>query len=302
MLQLSALRAVRDAAAQLSPFELRRNPPANAALRRALTKLASEPSVAHRVALHPLLTAGPLLVALRELPRNLGGDPRALAGELPIRFVTHEGANGTCLLAAFTGVDAVAARAPAGVWLAVAPLAVLGWIAEECLDGLILDPDGPAAVVTRDEVLAILGYESSERAAPQAHPVGAESETELREALGKLLSGEARLSFLVVKERRTGKFVRFTPDPNGALMLDIPVKSLSGDELQRANLLFEELSGGAERLPDPVERPDGEPAPEPAHLLALFSGDVGYAAKAAFKIFTWVFGFPDGVELSIEEH
>jgi hypothetical protein len=128
-----------------NPFDSERKPPENAPLRRAIAKLVSDPTPENRAAVHAALVAGPLLIALRELPKEMGCDPQALAGDIPIQFVTSKAPGGRPVLAAFTDAQAVAKRAPAGVWLGVAPLALLNWIVEEGLEGLMLNPDGVSA-------------------------------------------------------------------------------------------------------------------------------------------------------------
>jgi hypothetical protein len=82
--------------------------------------------------------------------------------------------------------------------------------------------------------------------------------------------------------------------------MDLTAAELDGDERTRARLMFDELAGGAEDLP-PLDG-DGENDEAPAAYVAIFAGDVGRAAKAALKIFTWVFGFPPNFELRIEAH
>ena len=281
-----------------NPFDSERKPPENAPLRRAIAKLASNPTPESRAAVHASLVAGPLLIALRELPKEIGSDPQVLTGDIPIRFVTSKAPGGHPVLAAFTDAEAVAKRAPAGVWLGVAPLALLNWIVEEGLEGLMLNPDGVSATISRNAVLRILGMEDRVPQSGRSLSISEEPENAIREALTRLQDGAGSTGFVIAREPRTGKCVRFSPDPDGALRMDLTASELDSDERTRARLMFDELAGGADDLP-PLDG-DGENDEAPAAYVAIFAGDAGRAAKAALKIFTWVFGFPPHFELRIE--
>jgi hypothetical protein len=281
-----------------NPFDSERKPPENAPLRRAIAKLAADPTPENRAAVHASLMAGPLLIALRELPKEIGSDPEVLTGDIPIQFVTSKAPGGRPVLAAFTDAEAVARRAPAGVWLAVAPFALLNWIVEEGLEGLVLNPDGVSATISRDAVLRMLGMEDRVHRSGRSLSISEEPENAIREALARLQDGSHPTGFVIAREPRTGKCVRFSRDPDGALRMDLTAAELDGDERTRARLMFDELAGGADDLPPPEG--DGENDAAPAAYVAIFAGDVGRAAKAALKIFTWVFGFPPSFELRIE--
>ena len=283
-----------------NPFDSERKPPENAPLRRAIAKLASDPTPESRAAVHASLVAGPLLIALRELPKEMGSDPQVLTGDIPIQFVTAKAPGGRPVLAAFTDAEAVAKRAPAGVWLGVAPLALLNWIVEEGLGGLILNPDGVSATISRDAVLRILGMEDRVPRSGRSLSISEKPENAIREALTRLQDGAGPTRFVIAREPRTGKYVRFSPDPDGSLRMDLTAAELDGDERTRARLMFDELAGGADDLPSLDG--DGENPEAPAAYMAIFAGDVGHAAKAALKVFTWVFGFPPSFELRIEAH
>jgi hypothetical protein len=283
-----------------NPFDSERKPPENAPLRRAIAKLVSDPTPENRAAVHAALVAGPLLIALRELPKEMGCDPQALAGDIPIQFVTSKAPGGRPVLAAFTDAQAVAKRAPAGVWLGVAPLALLNWIVEEGLEGLMLNPDGVSTTLSRDAVLRILGMEDRVPRSGRSLSISEEPENAIREALTRLQDGAGPTGCVIAREPRTGKYVRFTPDLDGALRMDLAAAELDGDERTRARLMFDELAGGADDLP-PLEG-DGNSHEAPAAYMAIFAGDAGHAAKAALKVFTWIFGFPPNFELRIEAH
>ena len=84
-----------------------------------------------------------------------------------------------------------------------------------------------------------------------------------------------------------------------ALMMVLRAGELAQDERERAQMLFDELAGHDDDLPEAeAGAPDREQC---ADFQALFSGDAGRAAKTAIKIFTWVFGFLPGFELQIDQ-
>jgi hypothetical protein len=264
-------------------------------LREALARCAAEPGAEARAELHASLLAGPLYLALRELPKDLG--EAALTPELPmaVEFVTHEGPGGARVLAGFSDPERVAARAPAAVWLSVPPAAVLGWIADAGLAGILLDPGGAQVFVSRDAALEILG-----RAVPRPRPrrslsLDLEPERRIREALERLLAEAADGGVVSVQEPRTTKLVTITRCGAADLLLAVPDDGLSADERARAGLMFEELTGMAGDAAG-----DGlPPAPVPVAPQALFCGDPGRAARAVVKAFTWIFGFPAGFMLEI---
>ncbi|MDH3213267.1 MAG: SseB family protein [Myxococcales bacterium] len=281
------------------PFDSGRNPPENAPLRKAIAKLSAEPTPENRAAVHAGLTAGPLLIALRELPKEVGPDPQALTGDIPIQFVTSKAPGGAPVLAAFTDAEAVAKRAPAGVWLGVAPLELLNWIVEEGFEGLMLNPEGPSAYISRDAVLRLLGMEDRVPRSGRSLSISKGPENAIRDALTGLQEDAHPPAFVIAREPRTGKSVRFSPEADGALRMDLTAAELDSGERTRAQLMFDELAGGADDLPPQEQGPEAE---APAAYVAIFAGDVGRAAKAAVKVFTWVFGFPPNFELRIEAH
>lgn len=281
----------------LNPFDPEREAPENARLRKAVARLRDDPTLENRATVHKHLAAGPLLVALRELPRGVGSQPGGLAGELRVELVTAEGPEKKPVVAGFTDSDAVAAKAPSAVWLAIAPRALLHWILEEEIEGLLLNPGGASAFVSREAIYPILGLERPKRRAGKPLSISAEPENTMREALGQLIESGEPGAFLIAREPRTGKFVRFSPEAGGALLMDVPAEILGRDEHKRAQMMFDELAGYAEGAPAAQDEDGGEAV----QFVALFSGDVGHAAKAALKVFTWVFGFPTDFELEIEE-
>jgi hypothetical protein len=214
-----------------------------------------------------------------------------------VRFVTTAGPEGDAVLCAFSGPEAVAARAPAGTWVALEPRRVLALALEGGLGGLVLDPERAPVFLDRDEAAELLGYEVRGRAG-QALSIDEGPENALREALARLLERSDLDSHVVASEPRTGKFVLFVRGADETLMMVVRGASLSRDERARARLMFDELAGES---PDPEAAAAAANEDDWVDLQAIFGGDPGRAAKAAVKIFTWAFGFPPGFELEIAE-
>jgi hypothetical protein len=273
----------------------RRGPTGNGRLREALARCAGEPSPEVRAELHASLLAGPVYLALRELPKDLGEAALAPERPMPVEFATGEAPGGEQLLLGFPDPEAVAARAPAAVWLSVSPTAVLDWIADAGLRGMLLDPGG--VVVSRDDALEILGRVPPRPRARRSLSLDVEPERRIREALEKLLAEGGDGAELSVREPRTGKLVTFARRGEADLLLAVPGDRLSPDEKARAGLMFDELAGASDDEDGDLPPPESAAPREPQ---ALFCGDAGRAARAAVKAFTWIFGFPAGFALEIE--
>lgn len=265
----------------------------NPRLATALERLRDEPSRARRAELLEKLRAGPLLLGVRELPEAF--EP-AQGEEARLRFVTAEVPGEGRMLCGFSSADSLFARAPAALPLPVDALALAEWMLGHEVAGLLLDPGGAATVLSRDELRGLLGL-------PPLTPrrsvsLGDAPENAVRAALEGLV-GEADAAFVALREPRTGKSIRFERADEGLLRLVLPFASLSEDERARAEMLFEEWAGAAEELPAAeLEKPQDDAGG--ADFLALFVGDLERPARAAVKIFTWVFGFPPGFEVEAE--
>jgi hypothetical protein len=275
------------------PYQKRANRSAKHDLRELLEQHAEDPSAESRCRLLECLREGNILLGLRELPRDLGADPDALGRELPVRFLTHEGAEGETLLAGFSDAAALSARAPAAVGLAIDTRAVLDWIFEAGLAGIALDPSGACACISRDDVLELLGLGDYKRSRGRALSMRDGPEPRVRDALARLLESDADPTRLVLKEPRTGRLLRFERSEGETLLLTVPAETLGRDEFARTRLLFDELAG----LPED-ESQTADRDLEPTDLQALFTS-AEPAAQAAVKVFTWAFGFPSDFELEV---
>ncbi len=292
--------------------DAQRQPPANTKLGNAIVRYAGDPKPEHRAALLEALLAGPLLLAIKELPE--GFDPAANE-EGAVRFVTAEvpGAGegeASRVLCGFSDIGALRMKAPAGVWVMLDPLVVLQWIVDTDMDGLVLDPQakaktkakalGAPVLVSNDDARSVLALPRRGRSG-RALSLGEEPENAIRDAVARLLERSDLDSHVIVKEAKTGKFVLFARAIDDSVMMVVRASSLARDELERTQMLFDELAGNLEDLDGAAPGAGGE-GEDWADFQALFSGDIGQVAKAAVKVFTWAFGFPPGFELEIEEH
>ena len=287
----------------------------NAKLASAVARYAGDPTPEQRAALVEALLSAPLLMAIKELPE--GFDPAASEAGA-VRFVTTETpgsgsdvAGARRVVCGFSSIDTLTAKAPAGVWVLLDPLVVLQWIVDADMDGIVLDPQvtatskataaGAPAFVSNDDARRVLELPSRRRGAGgRALSIGEAPENAIHEAVARLLERSDLDSHVIVREAKTGKFVLVARAIDDSVMMVVRASSLARDELERTRMLFDEMAGDLGELDD-VGSAEGE-GEEWADFQALFSGDVGRAAKAALKVFTWAFGFPPGFELEIEEH
>lgn len=271
-------------------------PPGNPKLGSAIARFAEDPGQERHEELLESLMAGPLLIAIRELPEAL--DP-SQGEEGQVRFVTAEGPDGKRVVCGFSSPRSLTALAPAAVALAVDPASLLDWVVETGMEGLLLDPQGPSAFVSNDAARQLLGLPPRARAGGRAISLQGGPEKAILEALGRLLERAQPDACAIVRETRTAKSVRFERADDASLRMVLHGVELAQDERERARMLLDELAGHAEDLP-PLET-GGEEQEEAADLQALFSGDAIRPARAAIKVFTWVFGFQAGFELEIDE-
>jgi hypothetical protein len=199
----------------------------------------------------------------------------------------------------FSSARSLAAKAPAAVALAVDPASLLNWVVEANMEGLQLDPQGPSAFISNDEAREALGLPPRPGSAGRSISLGPEAENAVREALEHLMERADHDAHAIVREARTAKSVLFARAEGDGLMMVLRTGELAQDERERARILFDELAGHADDLPEAeAAAPERE---EWADFQALFSGDAGQPAKTAIKIFTWVFGFLPGFELQIDQ-
>jgi len=272
-------------------------PSANPKLGPAIARFAQDPGREQHAKLLECLMAGPLLIAIRELPEVL--DP-SQSEEAQIRFVTAENPDGERLVCGFSSSRSLAALAPAAVALAVDPASLLDWIVETGMEGLLLDPQGPSAFISNDAARRVLGLRPRSWSPGRSISLGDGPENAMREALERLLERAGPGAHAIAREPLTGKSALFARAEGDALRLVLSSAALAQDERERARMLFDELAGHADDLP-PLDAGAAE-REEYVDFQALFSGDAIRPARAAIKVFTWVFGFQAGFDLEIDEH
>ncbi len=268
-----------------------RRPAGNPKLAAAIARCKGSAIPEKRSDLLKQLMAAPLLVAIHDLPEDIGRD-----GEAAVRFLVQVRAEGGVVVCGFSSPESLSARAPAAVGFSADPATLLDWLIASNCEGLILDPAGPSAFVSNDDARQLLGLP---RRASGSRRAGVSRGTEklLHGALERLLGDSERHRLATVREPATAKSLRFERGEGDSIRLVLATAPLAVDERERAGVLFEEFAGGADDLP-PLEG-----APEPAaaqDFVALFSGDLVRPIQAGLKIFTWVFGFQPGIVLEVE--
>lgn len=233
---------------------------------------------------------GPLLIAIHDLPDGIRAEAD---GATPVCFVQEERGAGERVLCGFSGPETLAAKAPTAVALAVDPATVLDWLIAGDASGLVLDPAGPSAFVSQDDARELLGLPRREEGPHRAGLRGA-AEQLLLDVLTGMLDPASGRQHATVREATTGKALRFERGDGDTVRMVLGAEGLSCDERERAAVLFEEFAGGAADLPPRPDTP--EPGPE-RDFVALFTGDAARPARAAAKVFGWVFGFPPGFTL-----
>ncbi|MHC4180737.1 MAG: TY-Chap domain-containing protein [Planctomycetota bacterium] len=120
-------------------------------------------------------------------------------------------------------------------------------------------------------------------------------------ALADLLNRSSDDAFVIIEEKRTGKFVQFAGSTDGPLLLDLPTQTLTQAEQDRAQELFVSLgTPGLEKWA--VTDHTGAPAGTQAGFQMEFGRDPDAAAAVAMRVFHEVYRFPDVVELVITQN
>ncbi len=139
------------------PF--RRRPvgdPAPTGIAAAIDTLCREPSDAHRAALYWALGEGELFVVVADPEATPSASPAKLGQDTTMSVLTTTSPDGKPALLAFTSLDQLQRRVPeAPCHARVSSVEALDIVLDQALDGLVLDPDGPWAVVPREDVAKI---------------------------------------------------------------------------------------------------------------------------------------------------
>jgi hypothetical protein len=126
----------------------------------AIATLCRDPTDAHRAALYRALGKGELFLAVAVDGAVLASPPSELEHGRTLPVLTTTSPDGKPALLAFTSLEQLHRRLPGAPSHACLPsLEALDIVLDQALDGLVLDPDGPWAVVPREDVVRIrLGF------------------------------------------------------------------------------------------------------------------------------------------------
>lgn len=99
-----------------------------------------------------------------------------------------------------------------------------------------------------------------------------EQTQQLERSLGQLLDRDADDNFVVVEEQTSRKLVQFAASPATGIVLDLPVKSLSEEECERAEQLFASFS--VSRSEHSFELPIGRDIPQAVEVTKRIFNEV----------------------------
>lgn len=139
------------------PF--RRRPvghPARTGIAAAIDTLCRDPSDAHRAALYRTLGEGELFLVVAGSTATPSAGPTRLGRDVTMPVLTTTSPDGKPALLAFTSLAQLQRRVPeAPSHARVSSVEALDIVLDQGLDGLVLDSDGPWAVVPREDVTRI---------------------------------------------------------------------------------------------------------------------------------------------------
>jgi hypothetical protein len=122
----------------------------------AIATLCRDPTDAHRAALYRALGTGELFLAVAVAGAVHASPPSGLEQGRTLPVLTTTAPDGKPALLAFTSLEQLHRRLPDAPGHARLPsLEALDIVLDQALDGLVLDPDGPWAVVPREDVVRI---------------------------------------------------------------------------------------------------------------------------------------------------
>ena len=138
-------------------------------------------------------------------------------------------------------------------------------------------------------------------------PLGCDRETQgqshsatVRNALTRLLTRPSG-AFVIIAEPQSGKFVQFAGSEDEPLLLDLPLQTLSPDEMMRVKAVFAELGYSGPETYQTEEYPGGPPAGEQTSMNVKFGTDVDKAAELAVAVLHRVYGLDAHTKLRLTE-
>ena len=125
------------------------------------------------------------------------------------------------------------------------------------------------------------------------------NDKKLHEALVRLMNNPDG-EFVIASDSLSNKFIQFSGSSKKSLIVDLPIQTLSPDEIKRAARLFSEYGVNHERWAV-LDEPDGGKVGIQAGFNLKVGRDIKKAVVIAMKVFSEVYKFSDDFNLDIEE-
>jgi hypothetical protein len=133
-----------------------KEPAAGPDIQGAIARLSADPSNTNRIALYQALKEGWLFLAARRVPEEWCSGPVTLASAAKVELLTSSAPGGGEALLAFTSPAEVQRRNNQCAWFSMQSRDVLAFVVQQGFSALVLNPSGPWASVSRDDVEKIL--------------------------------------------------------------------------------------------------------------------------------------------------
>lgn len=123
----------------------------------------------------------------------------------------------------------------------------------------------------------------------------------LEAALERLTQRENADAFVIFSDKNTGRFIQFAGSKHENLLLDLPVQTLSAEELKKAaDILIEHgITLGVTQL---LDKPDGEPTNLQYGFNIDFGNSYKTAASTVHYLMQEIYSLPYDFNLEIEEN
>lgn len=122
----------------------------------------------------------------------------------------------------------------------------------------------------------------------------------IRDALTHLLNRPSG-AFVIIEEPKSGKFIQFAGSVDEPLLLDLPVKTLSPDEMDKAKKVFAEFGYTGPETYQLQEYPGGPQAGEHTSFMVKFGSDIDRAAQFTVVVLHQIYRLDDSSRLKLTE-
>lgn len=130
---------------------------------------------------------------------------------------------------------------------------------------------------------------------------GMDKQNDIRAALDRLLARQNDDAFVIILDKKSGKFVQFAGGTAQGLQFDLPSQPLSCDETERATAVLAEYGIQMEEW-NVYDRPGGESVGTQRGFQTVVGHDVERAVELAWRVLTDVYAFDHDFPMSIEEN